>query len=391
MINWKLPTRGQLPIGLDIGHNSIKMIQLEANAERIRVLGAESVHIDSSANAEDKQRRDFIVTALKQMLADGTFQGRNVVSSLPNGKLRIASVRMAEAEDDDIRRVLRKEVRQRFGTSGENDAVDYLIAGTVRLGDDVKNELILFTAEDQVIKDHIEMLEEAELRPTAVDTIPCALFRSFARSMRRHEDRERTTIFVDVGSRFTTLVFGRRDEIGFVKQIPIGGERFNQELASKLGITAGEAQTLRETLQEERMIETRRGGGGDAPSRQAKRGRLDASTRQMMIDAIGAVAEELAREISLCLRYYTVTFRGKRIERAVFAGGEAYEEILLNVLRRQLTVKIEVSEPLRGFDVTNFHVDNDGRGLFCEWAVAVGLGLRGLNRIADEQDGNERN
>ncbi|GAI69615.1 unnamed protein product, partial [marine sediment metagenome] len=49
----------------------------------------------------------------------------------------------------------------------------------------------------------------------------------------------------------------------------------------------------------------------------------------MIVDAISAAAEELAREISLGFRYYTGTFRGKRVERAVFGGGEAYEGILL--------------------------------------------------------------
>jgi len=103
---------------------------------------------------------------------------------------------------------------------------------------------------------------------------------------------------------------------------------------------------------------------------------LDTSTQQVMVDAIGAAAEELAKEISLCLRYYTVTFRGKLVERAVFSGGEAYERILLNVLRRHLTAKVEVAQPLKGLDITNVNFDNNRR-LLCEWAVAVGLSLKG--------------
>ena len=99
------------------------------------------------------------------------------------------------------------------------------------------------------------------------------------------------------------------------------------------------------------------------------------------MDAIGAVAEELAREISLCFRYYTVTFRGKRVERAIFSGGEAYESILLNVLRRQLPVEIEVAEPLRGFDMLDVNFDSDKRNQLCEWAVAVGLSLKSWNRM----------
>jgi type IV pilus assembly protein PilM len=91
----------------------------------------------------------------------------------------------------------------------------------------------------------------------------------------------------------------------------------------------------------------------------------------------------LAREISLCFRYYTVTFRGKRVERAVFSGGEAYERILLNVLKRQLAVEIEMAQPLRGFDMTSLNFDSDRRGLLCEWAVVVGLGLKGWNEDPD--------
>ena len=69
--------------------------------------------------------------------------------------------------------------------------------------------------------------------------------------------------------------------------------------------------------------------------------KIEASTRQVMIDAISKIAEELAQEISLCLRYYTVTFRGKRIERAILTGGGGYEKILLDVMQRQLTVSVE--------------------------------------------------
>jgi len=378
MISWKLKTRGQQPIGLDIGHNSIKMIQLAVNEGHISILAADKAHIDAGINGDGEERRSFVISAIKQMLTEGNFRGRNVVSCLPSDRLKITSLRLAEAETQEIEQVLRKEVGQRFGLDPDKDTINYVLAGNVQQGDEIKNELILFAADDETIKNHIGMLEEAQLRPVAIDTIPCALFRSFERSLRRQEDREHTVVFVDVGSRFTTVVFGRGGEISFVKQIPIGGEKFNREIAAKLGISINEAETLRGKLRMERASAEPYFQGTPAQNT-ANEGRLDASTRQVMVDAISAVAEELAREISLCFRYYTVTFRGKRVERAVFAGGEAYEGILLNVLRRQLAVEIEVAQPLKGFDMMNVNFDSDRRGLLCEWAVAVGLSLKGCN------------
>jgi type IV pilus assembly protein PilM len=237
------------------------------------------------------------------------------------------------------------------------------------------------------------MLEQLQLKPVAIDTVPCALFRSFDRSLRRQEDRENTAVFVDLGYQFTTVVFGRGGQISFIKQIPIGGQNFNRQIAAKLGVTASEAHALRDGLRTENSREVqddlcaneqdvnKQNDQAIASQPQRKEISLDASTRQVMIDAISTVAEELAREISLCFRYYTVTFRGKRVEQAFFAGGEAYENILLNVLGRHLAVEIKVAQPLKGFDLSSekINFDSDRRGLLCEWAVAVGLGLKGWN------------
>jgi type IV pilus assembly protein PilM len=392
MIGWKLKKRSLQPIGLDIGHNSIKMIQLAINEEHISILAADKVRIKASMNGDEEARRSFVVSAIKQILTEGKFHGRNVVSCLPNDKLKITSLRLAEMETDGIEQALKKEAGQRFGLDPEKDIINYLVAGNVQCGDEIKNELILFAASDETIRSHIAMLEEVRLRPVAIDTVPCALFRSFKRSRRREEDKEETVVFVDVGSRFTTVVFARGGEISFTKQITIGGEKFNSEIASRLGVSIDEAEILREKLQMESTINAGIGLGVPQSSSPGQDGAvsfplggqdgnaLDTSTQQVMVDAVGAAAEELAREISLCLRYYTVTFRGKHVERAVFSGGEAYERILLNVLRRHLTAKIEVAQPLKGLDIldnTNVNFDNNRRDLLCEWAVAVGLSLKG--------------
>ena len=382
MISWDLKTRCLRPIGLDIGHNSIKMIQLLMNGEQISVIAAQKARIDPSINGDGQKRRSFVISAIRRMLEKGNFHRRNVISCLPNDGLKITSLRLAEAQSDEIEETLKKEASQRFGLDPDKDAMKYVVAGNVHQGDEIKNELILFAADDETVKSHIEMLEEAGLRPVSIDTIPCALFRSFERSLRRQEDKEHTVVFVDVGNQFTTVVFGRGGEISFVKQIPVGGNRFNEEIAAKLGIDISEAEMLREALQMEKSL-CRPKPGLEEQATAENEQKLDASTRQTIVDVVSAVAEELTREISLCLRYYTVTFRGKRVGRAFFTGGGAYEYILLDVLKRQLAVEVEVAQPLKGFNMSserkNLNFDSDRRGLLCEWTVAVGLSLKGWN------------
>jgi type IV pilus assembly protein PilM len=385
MINLRFRSEGLQPIGLDIGHDSIKMIQLAIKGDNISVAAAEKIRIDPRLNGDGNKRREFVVSAIKQKMTEGKFRGKDVVSCLPNDELKITSLRLAEAEAEGIERALRKEALQRFGMDTDKDIINYVIAGTVRQGEEIKNELILFGADSGTIRNHIEMLEEARLRPVAIDAVPCALFRSFKRTLRRQEDSERTVVFVDVGGMFTTVVFGQGRTISFIKQLAIGGERFNREIADKLGIGTSEADMLRGSLQRERRAgqqsEKDSDGTGNTPAS------IDAQTRQVMADAIGSVCEELSREISRCFNYHTVTFRGKSAERAVLTGGGAYEDILLDVMRRQLGVEVDIGEPLKGMETAGADTVSIGRGgLHCEWAVAVGLGLKGWD---GESEGRE--
>jgi type IV pilus assembly protein PilM len=382
MVSWTFKKRNRRPIGLDLGHDFVKMIQLDVRNGYAGVIAAGKAQLAVNINDDPEARKKAEIEAIKQIMEENNFDGRNVVSCLPNDRLKITSLRLAEGETSDIDSFLHKEVGQRFGLNPAEDIINYMLAGNVRQGNEIKQELILLAADNQTIRSHIDMLEKADMRPVAIDAVPCALFRAFERNLRRQMDATNTSVFIDVGSKFTTAVFSRGSDISFVKQIPIGGEKLNKQIATRLGISVQEASLLRENMQ----AEIKKAEGAGACDVQ-----LDNSTRQIIIDAITTIADELARELSLCFRYYTVTFRGKRIEKAVFAGGEAYEDILVNVLKRQLAVEIEIGMPLKGFDMKNVGFDGDRRSKLSEWAVAVGLSLKGSEAVFTEGQIDERN
>jgi type IV pilus assembly protein PilM len=350
------------PIGLDIGRNSIKMIQLAVSDGRISVVAVDAMTISATAD------KAVIAAAIKQMFGRSGFRGKAIVSCLSNEQLKIKNLRIDAAEQDDIEKTLTANIAERFGLNAEKDQIEYMVAGNVRQGEELKSELLVFAADKDAIKSHIEMLEEAGLEPVSIDTVPCALFRSFEGTLRRQADKDVVNVYVDLGSHFTTVVVGKGSDISFIKQIPMGGENFNADIAAKLSISAEQASELRRRLNEWQNSSD-----------------IDAATKQAMLDAMQGTIEQLAKEISLCFRYYSVTFRGSRPGRAFFTGGEANETTLLNALRRQLAVDIEIAQPLRGFDLSNVAFNNERRGgLMCEWAIAVGLSLKGSG------DGNGR-
>lgn len=354
------------PIGLDIDHEAVRMIQLAVHSDGIKVIAADEMRYGPEDDRAVRTKRNSTVSMIKTMLSRSDFKGRNVVLSLSNEKVQIKSLRLEAADNGEIEQILKAEAVSRFGLNAETDEIRHITAGTVRHGEVTKNELILFAAETETVEDYITMLEEVGLVPKAIDTVPGALFRNLQRSLRRHEDQEKISVLIEIRNDCTTVLIGKSGNIIFVKQIPIAAEQINNSVAEKLNITADEAFVLRNKLKQEKSAEE-----------------IDSATRQMIVDCVHKVVNELIKEISLCFRYYSVTFKEQRPRTIVLAGAYALEEIFVDALKRHLAVEVEMSEPLKKFDLSSVSFSDDQGGSFCQWTTAVGLAINDFAPAAE--------
>jgi hypothetical protein len=99
--------------------------------------------------------------------------------------------------------------------------------------------------------------------------------------------------------------------------------------------------------------------------------------------------EELGREISLCLRYYSVTFHGHRPPKLRLVGGEASDPQLQSLLNSALVIPVEIGRPLYSVNTSRMK-PADRRGSMCEWALALGLSLRTTQNHFGPRDGRPR-
>jgi type IV pilus assembly protein PilM len=152
-------------------------------------------------------------------------------------------------------------------------------------------------------------------------------------------------------------MIGKGRDISFFKAIEIGGADMNSAVSRKLDVRYDEARALRRRLWE-----------------QDDGGRPD-TVRLAVLDATRSVMENLAREISLCLRYHSVTFRGQRPLRVRAGGGEGGDPQLLGILHSVLAIPVDAARPL--FNVESDSMRNfERRNPSGEWSVSMGLALR---------------
>ncbi len=367
-------TRSQiLPIGVDIGCETVKLLQLEIVNSGLKVVAASKQHLPEEARRDAALRLPLAMQTINEMLRENRFKGRQIVAALPRDIVHSKNLRLPQMPADELRGAVEFEARNIFKFGNDPAHVQYLNSGEVRSGNEVKNEVLVLAARNEDLDNFVEQLHRSRCVIESLDWEPQALYRSIERFIRRREDEQEVHVLVDVGSRHSQVVIGKGHDISFFKAIDMGGAQLHEAVAKKLDITVEEARALRRRLLEQNMDDNT----GRDPVRQA------------VLDASRSLMEELAREISLCLRYYSVTFRGFRPNKVRLVGGEASDAQLISILGSALTVPVEPGRPLHSVD-TSVLKPSDRRGFMNEWAIAFGLSLKGSNEYFGARDGKPR-
>jgi len=310
---------------------------------------------------------------LRQMMRQNQFVGRHIATTLPREFLHVKNLRLPLMPEEELDSAVRFEARNIFPFDTEDAQIHCLPAGEVRQGNDVLQEVIVLAARNADVNGFIEQLHVCGVIVVSLDIEACALFRSVERFTRRREDEQEVHVLVDVGLASTQVVIGKGREISFLKTIEIGGMQFQEAISRKLSISIEEAQALRR-----RLAET-----ADSPAEKKD------PVRQAVFDATRSVMEQLGRELSLCLRYQSVTFRGQRPTRLRLMGGEGADTHLQEILTSILTIPIEAPRPLYSIDSSQLKSLQRQQAMG-EWALVLGLALRHTTGRFRPRDGRPR-
>ncbi len=334
------------PIGVDVGNRSVKLMQLDAG--RCRVW--EAARWDLPPGRRDAR----IIEAIGRAREGRNFRGREAVFCLGAEELYVQNIRVARATGAELANIVHIEAASRLPFSSEEAEIRYLDAADVRQGDTIRREVILLASHHPAIERVVSWAEGAGLIPVAIDVEPAALLRCYSKQFRRDDDQHRRVMFINVGASTTRVVIAEGSDPMFIKYVDVGGKHLDDAVARHLKMTLPEAAALR-----------RHNGDRRADQR-------DPEVARSLAESIRPVLDRLAHELALCVRYYSVTFRGRPLSQAVLGGGEATEP-LAEWLAKHLDLTCDLGDPLRSFDKP------DLSGHVGQWDVVAGLALREVN------------
>lgn len=380
-------------VGIDFGSCGVKMLQVREHGGKLEVVGATRLDLpvgqptpppaserpsqpaatstpedEATSEAQPPSGHDALTDQLGAAFATGGFVGRKCVVSLPRQDICVQSIRLPKMPDDELRQSAVWEASQRFGFDRQAMEVDFIRTGATLTSGENRDEVILIAASHAAIHARVEPLMAAGLRPVAVDTGFAALVRTFSRQVRRESDSNVVRTVVEIGYSGTTVLILRGDQIAFCKPINISGFQFTKAVAEHLQMSEQAAAELRAA---------RITAGADGSAREP----ADSATDRAVYEAVRPLMGELVKEVTLCLRYYGVTFRGHPPEQIILTGGDGLEPKLGEVMEKVCKIPVLFDDNAATLGRLIGQIQralNRTPGPAPSWAVAVGLSLRGI-------------
>ncbi|MCG3179280.1 MAG: Cell division protein FtsA [Phycisphaerae bacterium] len=311
------------------------------------------------------------VGAIDSLLSSNAFRGRRVVLCLGSDQVMIKNARLPKMPAADMGEAVRWEAADRFPFDVNAGILRFMVAGEVRQGGELRQEVLMLAASDQCIREQLRLLELAGCQPVGMDAQPMALARAVEAfwPISPSED-EPVRVLADLGAETCQLLVMRGRQVVFVKTIEIGSAHLTRAVAESVGTSFEDSHALRLRMGNGATD----GAGGDESLAEGSK------IHRAVTAAMRPVIERLTQEISLCLRYYSVTFRGNRPGTVSFAGGASHDQLLMPMLGEALGMTVQIAGPL-----THCRPDEQtcqwGAGAAIggpEWAAALGCCLKPL-------------
>ncbi|MEC8379749.1 MAG: type IV pilus assembly protein PilM [Myxococcota bacterium] len=348
--------RSQSTVAIDIGSNSIKLVQLESAAKggawRLISHGMTTLPPESIVDGQ-VMNTSAIVESIGSLIAEKGIKAKNITASVSGNAVIIKRITLPMMSIDELEESIQWEAEQYIPFDINDVNIDVKILENSEFVDGSQMEVLLVAARRDLVNERMSLIQQSGFKPYIMDVDAFAVANMFEYC---YEDLQGTIALVNIGSSSVNINILRDGNSIFNRDVSMGGMQFTNEIQRAMSISFEEAEALKV-------------GGGEEDQQ--------ALIPQEIEDILTSVSETLASEVQRSLEFFRTTSGDGFIDQIYLSGGAAQTPGLLRAIQEQTGIDAEVVDPFRNIEVDerqfnpNFLDDTAP-----QFAVAVGLALR---------------
>ena len=339
--------------GIDIGSSSVKIVQLEKDGDRIKIVNAGLFPLPREEEEETTggESSSPVAEAIRHIISEKNMKLGTVITAIPRHLAALKYVRLPSQDPEEIRGMILFEAGKYIPFPREEAELGYLIT---EMGPEGDSEILLVAVQKKNLQEHLAALAQARIEPAIIDLSSLAISNCYHYGEGKLD--QDVTALIHIGARMTEINITSDGCLRFSRSIRVAGNNLITVIQEKLGVTRERAEEL--------VTEQ----GLRPPPEEGN------SVAGKLYEAAEDWVTQLASELRLSLDASRAEQRGRAVKRILLSGGLARMENLSTALGDSLGLPVEEAHPLEGLEVgEQGTVMGEMAGRF---PVAIGLALR---------------
>ena len=333
---------------LDIGTNSIRMIQLSGNAEKGWTLDKFAyVPVDQKITNDDsetgKRKLGEIILGAREQAGIKT---KNIAIGLPARKTYTAIIEVPNAPQRELTQTVKYEADQYVPMSVDEAKIDFAVLG-ISPNDAKKAEILLSSTDNAYAESVMESVEQLGLNVIAQEPEPIAMVRALA-----PVGVQDARMIIDLGETSTDLVVMYQGSPRLVRSIPGGLLSFVRTVENSLKVRDDQARQFI-----------------------LKFGLAQDKLEGKVFEALKSTLEGFAMEMTKSVRFFQNRYVGAQVGGIVLSGFSGIIPFMAEYIEMQTGVATTQGNPWQYVKVTPAQ-QQMLLPVASEFAVAIGLAER---------------
>ncbi len=342
-------------VGLDVGSSSIKAVELKKSRN-----GIEAVHVGMEPLAPDIVVDSMIVdsgtvsSAIAKLFTDNQIKSKNVATAVSGHSVIVKKISLPSMSDDELADTIQKEAAQHIPFDLADVNLDYQI-----LSEDSASptmDVLLVAVKKDKILNYTNVLSMAGKTPAVVDIDSLALHNCY--EFNYEPTPNQVVALLNLGASVMNINIVKGTTPLFPRDVSVGGHQYTDSLQKELDLSFDDAESL-------------------------KLGRkVGTVSDEAKLPILQQVTEIIVLEIQKTFDFFRASAAGEHIEKIYLAGGSSKVPGLVEALRQEFSLPVEVLNPFQRVappvDGVAAELVEQNAG---QMAVAVGLALRSFETL----------
>ncbi len=337
-------------IGLDIGSNHIKAVQLKDSKDSyvLERLGITTLQPELIVDGSILDAGN-VAEAIRELVANAGIRPGDVTLSVSgHSSVIIKRVALPRMTEDELEDQIKFEAEQYIPFDIEDVSLDFQILGPAE--DNNMMDVLIVAVKKDKINEYVSVVKDAGLTPVIVDVDAFALENMHELNYDMNE--ESNIALVNIGASMINMNIIKGGVSVFTRDSSVGGNQLTEALQKRFTVSYSNAEKLKK---------------GEA---------VEGISMDEVHEEMETAFQEMISEITRSFDYFRDTTNYETIDELILSGGVALTDGFVSALSDRTGINAEIADPFRKINIPDSFDSEYIKSVAPLLSVAAGLAMR---------------